>query len=65
MRYGYNGRAAWATLVNGAATARNRGCRSLTTGEFRGTLFPRLISRGSIEARSDRAPTSGRRYFRG
>ena len=50
MRYGYNGRAAWATLVNGAATARNRGCRSLTTGEFRGTLFPRLISRGSIEA---------------
>ncbi len=50
MRYRYNECVGQALLVKRVATARNRGCKSLTTREFRGTPFPRLISRGSIEA---------------
>ena len=50
MSYGYHERATSVALVNGARSARNRGCRSLTNREFRDVLFPRLFSRGSIEA---------------
>ncbi len=65
MTYGYNRSAAWAALVSGATTARNRRCRSLTIRQFRGTLFPRLISRGSIEAVATRPIPAASPNFRG